>query len=290
MTHVAIGSFDGVHRGHQAVIGTAQHDDLKPVVLTFEPLPREYLDPASAPARLQSLRDRVETIRALGVEQVRVLRFNAALSREPAEAFVERVLVAKLGARRVSVGEGFRFGYRRGGDVDLLGRIGAQRGFEVNAVKTLCEGGERISSTRIRAALAEGDLASAAGLLGRPYAMAGRVVPGDRRGHSLGFPTANLVPRRGLPLADGVYAVTVKLADGTACTGAAHWGTRAWLGGTERRLEVHLLDFDGDLYVQRIGVEFRDYIRADRDFDGIEAMQRQIEVDIRAVRDTIRGL
>lgn len=281
---VAIGAFDGVHRGHQKVLdelkSTAATLDAQPVVVTFEPLPREFLMGADAPARVQPLRDRVLALRACGIDQVCCLRFTSALQHESAAGFVQRVLQGQLNAQAVVAGADFRFGHRRAGDAALL----RSAGIEFVEVGSVEHEGDRVSSTRVRAALATADLELAAALLGRPYAVSGRVRRGDARGRELGFPTANLVPSRSLALADGVYAVRV---GGHA--GAAHWGTRAWMGGTERRLEVHLLDYSGDLYGQRLTVRFERFIRADSSFAHLDAMKTRIALDIDAVRDTIRA-
>lgn len=285
---VAIGSFDGVHRGHQAVLaalgGHAREEGLVPWVVTFEPLPREYFAGPAAPSRIQGLRDKVVVLRATGVPNVRCLRFNAQLAAESAEHFVQRVLVDDLHAARVVVGEDFRFGHGRRGDVALLSALGGQAGFDIDAAPTVMAAGERISSTRIRALLAGAQLDEAAVLLGRPYRVSGRVRRGEARGREIGFPTANLVPTKRLALADGVYAVEVKRASGERYAGAAHWGRRAWLGGGEHRLEVHILDFAGDLYGQLLHVDFIRFVRADSAFDSLDAMREQIEQDIGLIR------
>lgn len=281
---VAIGAFDGVHRGHQRVLDalktTAKERGLSAVVITFEPLPREFLMGDAAPGRVQPLRDRVAALRAAGIDRICCLRFNHALQHEPAEGFVQRLLQGRLQAQVVVAGADFHFGHRRAGDAALL----RASGLDFVAVPQLDVDGERVSSTRLRAALAAADLEQVAAMLGRPYAVSGRVRRGDARGRQLGFPTANLVPARPLALADGVYAVRVG-----DHFGAAHSGTRAWLGGTERRLEVHLLDFSGDLYGQHLTVQFEQFIRADREFGSLDELQACMAVDMDAVRDTIRA-
>lgn len=281
---VAIGAFDGVHLGHQHVLGqlksVAAAVAAQAVVVTFEPLPREYLSGDAAPLRVQPLRDRVTALRGAGAARVCCLRFNAALQHEEAEQFVQRLLKERLRARAVVAGADFRFGHRRAGNTALL----RSHGIEFVEVARRDQGGERVSSTRVRAALAAGDLDLARTLLGRPYAISGRVRRGEARGRELGYPTANLVPARPLALADGVYAVRVG-----DHVGAAHWGTRAWLGGTERRLEVHLLDYSGDLYGQLLTVRLERFIRADSEFESLEAMKARMALDMDAVRDTIRA-
>lgn len=286
---VAIGAFDGVHRGHAAVIGEAVtaggETGATPTVATFEPLPREHFLGAGAPPRLTGFRDRVMAFAGLGVEQVCRLRFDSRFAALAAAEFVERVLVESLRASVVVVGEGFRFGHERAGDVATLEDLGARHGFRVRAVATLEDADGRVSSTRIRTALGIGDVAAANSMLGRRYSVSGLVRYGDGRGRGLGFPTANLVPARPLALADGVYATTVTCPGGAIYKGAAHWGPRTMLGGTERRLEVHLLDFDGDLYGRRVCVEFVRFVRKDRAFEGVEGLKRQMEADVIDVRD-----
>ncbi len=285
---VAIGSFDGVHRGHQAVVAAllnhARAEGLAPWVVTFEPLPKEYFAGSAAPLRIQGLRDRVVALRAAGVPNVRCLRFNGQLAAESAEDFVQRVLVDDLSAARVVVGEDFRFGHGRKGDVAMLAQLGKQAGFATDVAPTELSGGERISSTRIRDLLASAQLDEAAALMGRPYSVSGRVRRGDARGREIGYPTANLVPVRALALAEGVYAVEATCESGKRHAGAAHWGRRSWLGGGEHRLEVHILDFAGDLYGQLLQVEFKRFVRADRAFESLDAMREQIEQDIGLIR------
>lgn len=279
---VAIGNFDGVHRGHQAVvdrlIGAAGALDAEPAVLTFEPLPRELLLGAAAPPRLTDLRGRVEVLANLGVGTVLVVRFDRAFAGLTPEAFVERVLAAALGAKAVVVGADFRFGYQRAGDIVRLARLGDRYGFEVIEAPEVSDGHGRISSTRVRAALGVGDLDAATEMLGRRYTVSGRVRYGDAFGRELGFPTANLVPKRPLALADGVYAVRVRREDGSVYTGAAHWGRK-------RRLEVHLLDYEGDLYGERLVIEFERFVRPDREFADQDGLREQMADDIEVVRE-----
>ncbi|MFN2301850.1 MAG: bifunctional riboflavin kinase/FAD synthetase [Gammaproteobacteria bacterium] len=276
---VTIGVFDGVHRGHQAVLAQlcqqARLLAVEPTVVTFEPLPREYFDVDAAPPRLQSLRDKVAALSAYGVTRVLCLRFDASLADLDARAFVEKVLVSGLAARSVVIGDDFRFGRDRGGDFALLKLLGREHGFGTTAAPTASDG-ERISSTRIRAALAAGRPEEAAELIGRPYSVSGRVRRGDALGRRLGFPTANLVPSHDLALAHGVYAVDVRRADGKRHRGAAHWGTRG-------RLEVHLLDFDADLYGERLVIGIRRFIRPDAKFDTLDALQAQIARDVQEI-------
>lgn len=277
---VTIGNFDGVHRGHQAVLARlcshARRLAVEPTVVTFEPLPAEYFSGAAAPPRLQSLRDKVAALAAYGVTRVLCLRFDASLAGLDAHAFVERVLVAGLGARAVLIGDDFRFGRERTGDIALLRALGDAHGFSAESAETCTDDAGRISSTRIRALLQAGRPEDAAVLIGRPYTLSGRVVRGDALGRRLGFPTANLVPRVRLALRHGVYAADVLRADGSLYRGAAHWGERG-------RLEVHLLDFAGDLYAERLVVGIRRFVRPDARFDTRDALQAQIAHDIREI-------
>lgn len=278
---VAIGNFDGIHRGHQAIIDrvvrSAGEFSAEPVVVTFEPLPREHFLGPAAPPRLTDLRAKAGVLADLGVTTMLCARFDAAFAALTPEAFVERVLVGALGAKAVVVGADFRFGHRRAGDVTVLARLGERHGFRVIEPPVVADEAGRISSTRVRAALGAGDLDAAAALLGRPYTVSGRVRYGDALGRKLGFRTANLVPKHPLALADGVYAVRVWRTDGSVHVGAAHWGRK-------RRLEVHLLDYEGDLYGERLFVEFERYLRPDRDFEDQEGLRKQMAVDVDEVR------
>lgn len=286
---VCIGAFDGLHSGHQALVrqalARARALDAECVVVSFEPLPREFLLGAKAPPRIGSARDRFERLRALGVDWVGLLRFNAALASMPAERFVEQLLVARLAACEVWVGEDFRFGHRRAGDLALLQRLGAQFDFQAAAIDTHTHAGDRVSSSAVRAALAEGDLAHVALLLGRAYSMAGKVVRGRQLGRALGYPTANLRVAGTRPALHGIYAVRVRgVRCGQAWPAVASLGTRPTVGGVEPLLEVHLFDFDADLYGRRIEVEFVAKLRDELKFDGLDALKAQMDEDARQAR------
>ncbi len=288
---VAIGSFDGLHRGHQAILARLAeygHEHELPIaVLTFEPHPREYLRPDEAPARLMRLRDKAEMLAAAGVDQLRVLRFNAALSRWDGTAFTARVLEGALAARRVVVGERFGFGYERSGDVELLRAEGIHRGFTVDEVPAFCVGGAPVSSTRLRAALAAGDLDEARLLLGRDYRISGRVIDGRRLGRQLGFPTANLRLHRRVPPVAGIFAVRVTGGGLERQPGVASVGTRPTVGGREWLLEVFVFDFDGPLYGERLDVDFIARLREERRFADLESMTAQIREDARQARELL---
>lgn len=285
---VAIGSFDGLHRGHQAILARlaegGRERGLPLAVLTFEPHPREFLQPGAAPARLMRLRDKAELLADCGIDQLRVLRFNAALSRWDGAAFVARVLEGALGARHVVVGERFSFGFERSGDVGLLQAEGARRGFTVDEVPAFCVDGEPVSSTRLRAALTAGDLALVRRLLGRDYRISGRVVDGRRLGRQLGFPTANLRLHRRVPPVAGVFAVRVTGGGLERQAAVASVGTRPTVGGREWLLEVYVFDFDGPLYGERLDVDFIARLREERRYPDLESMTAQIREDARQAR------
>jgi riboflavin kinase/FMN adenylyltransferase len=285
---VAIGNFDGLHLGHQAILAVLQQRGreagLPAVVLTFEPHPREYFHPAAAPARLMRLRDKAEWLAGIGIAQLRVLRFDAALVAMDAVRYVERTLVQALGTRRVVIGKDFRFGKDRGGDAALLRHEGAARGFGVDVVPPLLVGGTPVSSTRIRAALAAGRLAEAKALLGREYRISGRVMRGERVGTRLGFPTANIRLHRLVSPLDGIFAVRVSGAGPGVLPAVASVGTRPTVGGGERLLEAHLFDFDGDLYGRRLAVDFVARLRDEVHFPDLESMRQQMLRDARQAR------
>jgi riboflavin kinase/FMN adenylyltransferase len=285
---VTIGNFDGVHRGHQAVVAQvgehARALGMPACVVTFEPHPRELFDPVNAPPRLSRLRDKAAALRALGVERVLVLRFDRRLVELEPEAFVERILVAGLGARHIVVGDDFRFGRRRRGDIDLLRRVAPSQGFGVDAATTHIVDGERVSSTRVRGALADGDLDAARRLLGGPYTVRGRVIHGDKMGRELGYATAN-IPLDGYRLpTTGVFAVLACDACGRRYPGVANLGWRPTVAGRWPLLEVHAFDFDGDLYGTHLAVELRARLRGEKRFDSLEAMVEQMHRDARAAR------
>jgi riboflavin kinase/FMN adenylyltransferase len=288
---VAIGNFDGLHLGHQKVLALLQERAgaarLRTVVLSFEPHPREYFSPADAPARLMRLRDKAEWLAQAGIAELRLLRFGREISGWSGDEFIERVLVRALGAKRVVIGEGFRFGHGRSGDVALLRRAGAARGFAVDEVPPLIQGGSPVSSSRVREALATGRLDRAKSLLGRDFRISGRVIAGERLGRRLGFPTANLrLHRRVSPLA-GIFAVRVTGAGLHGHPAVASVGTRPTVGGKEWLVEVHLFDFDGELYRQRLDVDFIARLRDEIQYRDIDAMTAQMHDDARQARELL---
>ncbi len=292
-TAIAIGSFDGVHRGHQAILEhvtrEARARGLASAVLTFEPLPREFLAPAQAPARLTSLPERLAAMAGRGLDLAFVQRFDRAFARLDADAFAAR-LRGRYGARWVMVGEDFRYGAGRSGDAGRLAEAGRALGFDVHTLPAIVEEGERISSTRVREALARGELDAAARLLGRPYAICGRVVHGAKRGRDLGFPTANV--RLGRPRAamHGIFAVRCQGAATRGLEGVASLGTNpAVREGGPASLEAFLFDFSGDLYGRRLSIEFLKKLRDEAPFASLDALSAQIGRDCEAARAYFRA-
>ena len=291
---VCIGAFDGLHLGHQALVGhaTARARELGvPVVaLSFEPLPREFFAKDAKPPRLMLPRAKLEGLYALGCDSVGLLRFDAKLASMPAEAFVREVLVGQLGAREVWVGPGFRFGKGRGGDIDLLQAMGEEHGFVAHSIEPVhCKDGERVSSTRIRTALTTGDFDTATKLLGRPYAIGGHVVHGKQLGRTLGYPTANLRYGGKVPALRGIYATWVHGVADHPWPSVSSFGTRPTVDGIEPLLEAHLFDFDGDLYGRRIEVEFVAHLRDEEKFADLDALVVQMRLDDARARAILVG-
>jgi riboflavin kinase/FMN adenylyltransferase len=286
---VALGNFDGVHLGHQAVVRRAVEEGsrrgAKVVAATFDPHPRAVLAPGSEPRLLKTLEMRREELLGYGVDEVWAIRFDEALSRKSPEEFVRDVLVGEIGAAAVVVGENFRFGHRAAGDFRELERLMRGFGGEAYAVPVRSEGGEApISSTRIRRLVGEGEVAEAARLLGRPYVLRGDVVVGDKRGRTIGFPTANVVADPALVVpARGVYAGFVRVGKDTyaACTNI---GVAPTFERRESRVEVYLLGFEGDLYGREVDVSFLERIREEKRFSGVEELKTQISRDVEAAR------
>jgi riboflavin kinase/FMN adenylyltransferase len=283
-----IGNFDGVHRGHQAILARlrerGQAMGLPTCVVVFEPQPREYFAPDSAPPRLSRLRDKLALLTEAGIDRVLCLPFNRRLSQLDARQFVEAILVDGLGARHVEVGDDFRFGCDRAGDFDFLVEAGRRHGFSVEAAETIEQDGVRVSSTQVRKALAAGDFELAARMLGRPYQISGRVLHGQKLARQLGWPTANVqLKRRRVPLV-GVY-LTSAMIDGKAWPGVANIGVRPSVAGDGRpHLEIHLLDYAGDLYGRRLTVEFHHKLREEQRFASLEALKSAIDADVAAAR------
>lgn len=280
---VCIGAFDGLHLGHRALlrhaVARAHALALPAVALSFEPLPREFFAQAAKPPRLMLPRMKIEGLYQAGVQAIGLLRFNQVLSAMSAEAFIEQVLVRRLSAREVWVGPEFRFGHRRGGDFALLQAAGAQLGFSAHAIEPVQTDGERVSSSAIRGALAMGNFMHAARLLGRPYAISGRVVRGKQLGRALGFPTANMRFGGKTSALRGIYATRVHGVSQAPMPSVSSFGTRPTVGGVEPLLEAHLFDFEGDLYGRRITVEFIAKLRDEEKFSDLSALTAQMHRD-----------
>lgn len=286
---VAVGAFDGLHRGHQALLAEVREraDALgcEPVVVSFEPLPRAFFSSQPLP-RLSSVREKLLGFDAAGMRQALMLRFNQALTAMSAEDFVQSVLVKRLAAREVWVGGDFRFGHRRSGDVAMLERLGPAGGFTACTMAPVLLEGERVSATRVRELLADGDFAAAAPLLGRPFVIEGKVEYGNQLGRTLGYATANVHLRERVSPVHGIFAVRVGLGESEcAWPGVASLGVRPTVNEVaEPLLEVHLFDFEGDLYGRRMAVEFVGKLRDEQKFDGLDALTAQMDRDAAAAR------
>lgn len=284
---VALGNFDGVHLGHAEVLKAAHQarPDLPLAALTFEPHPREHFRPEDPPFRLTLLPAKAEALAGLGVAHVHAVPFDAGFAAMSAEEFVEEVLHRGLGARHLACGPDFAFGHRRGGDVAFLRAAAEARGIGLSVVPHLSDAEGPVSSTRIRRALQDGYPERAAAKLGRPWAIRGEVAHGDKRGRTVGFPTANIPLGRHLEPARGVYAVRARLPDGRLVPGVANLGRRPTLGGDPvSRLEAHLFDFEGDLYGAELEVALIAFLREERKFPDFPALVAQIAADAAEAR------
>ena len=282
---LTIGNFDGVHRGHQAMLmrllDAAQRRGLTSCVMTFEPHPREFFAPDQAPTRLTSLREKLELLRAAGVDRVQICRFNYDFAKTTPEDFIVRILQRGLGARWIQVGDDFRFGARRAGDFSMLKAAEARCNFEVHAMPSVMIDGTRASSSAVRAALAEGRMEHANHLLGRAYSISGRVVHGDGFGRKLGCPTANVQMKHNRPPLGGIFAVEVHGLGERPLPGVASLGVRPTVAREPRPcLEVHLFDFARDIYGTHLKVDFLHKFRDEEKYADVEALKRQIFIDI----------
>jgi riboflavin kinase/FMN adenylyltransferase len=290
---VAVGNFDGVHRGHQALVSaavaTAGATGGASVVLTFDPHPARVLRPGHAPAALTTLSQKQELLAGLGVDRLAILPFDHGVARLSPEEFARSVLVETLGASNVAVGESFRFGRGREGDARGLVQLGSRLGFEVHAVPAVLEGGRPVSSSRIRSELAHGHAAAAKALLGRAYFVDGQVVRGDGRGRTIGVPTANIAPENEILPAAGVYAGRCALASGEAWPAVVNLGRRPTFGGGDLALEAHLLGFEGDLYEARVRLSFEERLRDEQRFSSKEELVARIREDVATARALLSG-
>ena len=286
---LTVGNFDGVHLGHQAMLArlieAARGLGVPSCVLTFEPHPREFFAPDKAPTRLTSLREKLELLERAGVERVQICRFNFDFAKTTPEDFIARILCSGLAARWILVGDDFRFGARRAGDFAMLKQSESRCGFDVQAMTSVTVDGARVSSTAVREALAAGDMPRAQRLLGRSYSISGRVVSGDRIGHQLGCPTANVLMKHNRPPLAGIFAVEVHGIDRRALPGVASLGVRPTVARNARPgLEVHLLDFGRDIYGAHLKVDFLHKFRDEEKYADVVILKRQIAIDVENTR------
>ncbi|MBJ2117700.1 MULTISPECIES: bifunctional riboflavin kinase/FAD synthetase [Proteus] len=287
---LTIGNFDGVHRGHQALLKhlkqEASQRGLPTVVMTFEPQPLEFFLPEKAPARLTRLRDKIKYLAECGIDYLLCVKFDKQFAAQTPEEFVSSLLVNKLGVKFLAIGDDFRFGKNREGDFHFLQQAGTRYGFEVASTESYCDKGLRISSTAVREALLNDDLVLAESLLGHPYSVCGRVVHGNELGRTIGFPTANIPMKRLVAPVKGVYAVDVYLSDNQSpLPGVANIGSRPTVKGKGVQLEVHLIDVNMDLYGRRIDVVLRKKLRNEQRFASLDALKQQIADDVATARD-----
>ncbi|HWQ93999.1 MAG TPA: bifunctional riboflavin kinase/FAD synthetase [Gammaproteobacteria bacterium] len=287
-----IGNFDGVHLGHQAVLGQLAEKSaelgLPSVVVTFEPQPREFFAHSQSPARLTRFREKMQALRRYSVDRVVCLRFDEKLANMEAQEFIQRLLVEGLGVHYLVAGDDFHFGHDRRGDFAMLQTAGARYGFQVVNMHTFSVDNIRVSSTRIREALAAGNFTTAEKLLGRPYRMSGRVAHGDKLGSRLGFPTANIHLHRKMAPLQGVFVVEMFGLSREPVSGAANVGTRPTLNGTRCLLEVHLLDFNEDIYGRYVQVEFLHKLRDEVRYDSLDKLKDAIAKDCEQTREYFR--
>ena len=285
---LTIGNFDGVHLGHKHVLDSlikkSRELNVESRLMTFEPLPLEYFTPDQAPDRLTRLREKWCAIEDIGIDRFLCIRFNHYLAELTATEFIEHILVAKLHICYLVVGDDFRFGKDRTGNFEMLQSAGKKLGFDVVNSNSHCLNGERISSTAIRQALSQDKLTQAENMLGRPYKICGRVAHGDKRGRTIGFPTANIKLHRHATPLSGVYAVTLMGIDNTVLPGVANIGKRPTVDGEHLQLEVHLFNFDKTIYGEQVCVEFKYKLRAEKRFDSFELLKEQIIKDSEQAR------
>ena len=286
---VTIGAFDGVHRGHQEVLAHLKREadarNLATTVITFEPLPGEFLFPDRAPPRLMTFREKFTALADQGIDNLLCLRFNNCLRTMSPRVFVEDIFVKGLNARYIAFGDDFRFGKDREGDLGFTQSLAQEFDYEVVPTSTFDLAGERVSSTRIRKTLLDADFSKAADLLGKPFKLSGKVLKGKQLGRTIGSPTANIALKRVKSPLHGVYAVRVSGGGLSSAAGVANVGVRPTVNdGTLANLEVHLFDFDGDLYGERLSVEFMTKLRDEKKFESLDALKAAIAADQQAAR------
>ena len=291
---LTIGNFDGVHLGHQAMLArlceASRALALPAAVLTFEPQPREFFSPGSAPARLTTLREKLECLANYGVDRAHVIRFDGEFAALSPDAFVTQLLLEKLNVRWLLVGDDFRYGARRGGDHAQLARAAEKYGFQLETMHSVNVAGERVSSTGVREALARGDFAHAQRLLGRPYTIEGRVAHGEKLGRRLGFPTANIHLQRNRTPFTGIYAVKLHGIESMPLPAVASLGVRPTvMADAAPVLEVHILDFSADIYGRRVRVEFLHKLRDEEKYPDLETLRQQIERDVEHARQYLKS-
>lgn len=284
-----IGNFDGVHLGHQALLAhlleQGKKRQLPVLVIIFEPQPNEYFAQVKSVPRLMRLREKITALKKLGIDRLLCIPFNEDFAGMPAATFIQQVLVEKLAVNYLLVGDDFRFGYKRLGDIALLSAAGKAQGFTAESFATFEIDGSRVSSTRIRQLLAQGDLKSAQKLLGRPFSLQGRVAHGDKKGRTIGFPTANIhLHRKAVPVS-GVFVIQMRGVGSQPLSGVANVGIRPTLSDMSRiLLEVHLFNFNEDIYQQQVQIEFLKKVRDERKFETFEALKQQIALDVREAK------
>ncbi len=291
---LTIGNFDGVHVGHQAMLARVRNMSQKLAltagVLTFEPHPREFFSPEAAPARLTTLREKLESFAHYGVERAHVVRFDREFAAMSPDDFLTRLLVENLNVRWLLVGDDFRYGAQRSGDYAHLAGTAERLGFQLELMESVSVAGERVSSTAVREALARGDFAQVERLLGRAYTIEGRVTHGEKLGRQLGFPTANIpLKRKRAPLA-GIYAVKLHGVESSPLPAVASLGVRPTvMAGAAPMLEVHVLDFNSDIYGRRVRVEFLYKLRDEKKYPDLETLRRQIQRDVEHARQLLKS-
>jgi len=289
---VALGNFDGLHIGHQKVIDTAiaiaKNSGKSAAVLTFEPHPRRLFNPSLPPLRITSLRSKIKLLQNSGIDFIRIIRFNKQFANLSAENFIKDILCEELQVSHVVTGDDFVFGNKRFGNVDYLKEMSGQLGFAATICEQVNIDGERCSSTRIRKLLELGKVGEIKHLLGREYSISGRVIAGDKRGRTIGFPTANILPNRIFLPAQGVYAVIAKIA-GQLVKGVANIGTRPTFAGNHVLLEVHLFDFKEEIYGEHVEISLIEHIRAEQKFASFEELKAQIAADCQTAKEILSG-